>query len=463
MKTKKVLKITPILITLNLLVLFTIVGFYTARLIKYYLLENGETADTTVYLVDEIKKKRSYLDETKGLVYKEDTDEYVYKGEVNDNYLSYSGLIYRILGIDKNGNIKAVSEHNVTLIYPGFDKGYKDSYVNKWLNFQEGVKYSGKFEEALVNSKSLLVNNLYCSDVIDDVSNITCDEETEDYKITLLSLYDYKESGGKSGFLNNGDSYNLGTLSKDNLNYFVTEEGEITIHTRKTTPITLKPVITIANTTELISGNGKEDSPYVIEEHEISILADTDIGNYVKAGDITFRVVEKYEDKIRLITDDILYEGEDKPLEIAFGGSNNRYTTSNKVGSYLNNDFLKDFKFKDDIVLSNFYTGMMSLDDLDYSTIRSDFVEAKVGLPSIGDLFINDTYNILTTLRGVEESKLINVINSKGIFFADEITSEYNVKAILSLRYDLVIESGDGSEESPFILGVSNEGKEKEE
>ena len=65
MKTKKVLKITPILITLNLLVLFTIVGFYTARLIKYYLLENGETADTTVYLVDEIKKKRSYLDETK--------------------------------------------------------------------------------------------------------------------------------------------------------------------------------------------------------------------------------------------------------------------------------------------------------------------------------------------------------------------------------------------------------------
>ena len=106
---------------------------------------------------------------------------------------------------------------------------------------------------------------------------------------------------------------------------------------------------------------------------------------------------------------------------------------------------------------------MMSLDDLDYSTIRSDFVEAKVGLPSIGDLFINDTYNILTTLRGVEESKLINVINSKGIFFADEITSEYNVKAILSLRYDLVIESGDGSEESPFILGVSNEGKEKEE
>ncbi len=129
MKKKKVLKITPILITLNLLVLFTIAGFYTYRLVKYYLLENSEDENSAVLLADEIIKKRSYLDDTKGLVYNEETKTYTYKGKVEDNYISYSGMMYRVLGIDESGNIMAVSEDNVTLLYPGFDKGYKDSYA----------------------------------------------------------------------------------------------------------------------------------------------------------------------------------------------------------------------------------------------------------------------------------------------------------------------------------------------
>ena len=118
MHKKKVLKITPVLITLNLLVLFTIAGFYTYRLVKYYLLENSEDENSAVLLADEIIKKRSYLDDTKGLVYNEETKTYTYKGKVEDNYISYSGMMYRVLGIDESGNIRAVSEDNVTLLYP---------------------------------------------------------------------------------------------------------------------------------------------------------------------------------------------------------------------------------------------------------------------------------------------------------------------------------------------------------
>ena len=69
MATKKVLKITPVLVTLNILVLLLIAGFYTTRLIKYYLKENGhKNTEEAVLLVDAIKKKQSFLDETKGLV-----------------------------------------------------------------------------------------------------------------------------------------------------------------------------------------------------------------------------------------------------------------------------------------------------------------------------------------------------------------------------------------------------------
>ena len=44
MSRRKVLKITPILVTLNVFILLFIIGFYTFRLIKYYKLENGKNA-----------------------------------------------------------------------------------------------------------------------------------------------------------------------------------------------------------------------------------------------------------------------------------------------------------------------------------------------------------------------------------------------------------------------------------
>ena len=190
MAKRKVLKVTPVLEAINILILLIIAGFYTFRLVKYYLRENGHKNEGTVLLVDAIKKKQSYIDQTKGLVFNEEDNTYRYKGEVDDNYISYSGSIYRIISIDADGNVKAVSEDNVTLLYPGFNNGYEKSYVNKWLN-ESDVADSGVYEKTLVNSKSLLDDTSFCSDVIDDVTKITCDN-VNNYKITMLSLYDYK-------------------------------------------------------------------------------------------------------------------------------------------------------------------------------------------------------------------------------------------------------------------------------
>ena len=42
------------------------------------------------------------------LVFNEEEGTYRYKGEVDDNYLFYSGMYYRIIGIDSRNNIYAV-------------------------------------------------------------------------------------------------------------------------------------------------------------------------------------------------------------------------------------------------------------------------------------------------------------------------------------------------------------------
>jgi len=458
MNKRRVLKITPILITLNILVLFVIISFYTFRLIKYYKLEHANKGEGATLLVDDIKKKRSYLDETKGLVFYEEDNSYIYKGEVEDNYLSYSGLIYRIIGIDKDNNIRAVSEENVTLMYSGFEKGYKDSYVNKWLNASD-EKYSGVFENTLVNSKSILAKTYLCSDVVDDMENITCKDNKNENKIALLSLYDYKEAGGKSSFLNNGNTFNLGTLNKDFNDYYVTEDGDIALQQKQNRAILIRPVITIDSGCEKISGDGTKNKPYVIEKHDIKTLGDAYVGSYIKLKDGNYRIINILENSVLIAKSGVLMNEDESKMSIKFGGTDNIYNTSTGVGKYLNNTYLDSFELKDSTVKGEFYVGVINLNSSDYSLLKEKSVKAKVGMLTMGDMFVNANNNVLTTFRGIEAPNIIYAISESGAFFGDTISSKYNVSPAVYVKDDLKITAGSGTIDKPFEIGVESEGK----
>lgn len=478
MARRKVLKITPILIVLNVLILLFIVGFYTTRLIKYYIAENGgfgEEEDDTVLLADEIIKKQSRLDETKGLVYDSDNNIYRYKGEVDDNYILYSGMIYRIIAVDNEGNIRAVSQNNVTLLYSGLEKGFEKSYVNTWLNRDEKVEHSGIYEHELKNSDNLLTNTYTCMDIIDDLTNVTCKDNKNTFKISLMSLYDYRSAGGKSSYLNNGETYSLITNDSKNENYYVTTDGEIAVSKKNSRISYVRPVITISGEAALMDGTGKADDPYIIEKHEIKKLSDVYVGNYVKIDDNLYKVNETHNEVVRLIMTDVLSEKVKetdketkeekevlKPIEMKFGGSDSAYNPNgDTVGSYLNGTFLNSLSLKDSIVEAKWYVGKQTLDNLSYTLIYGDSVNAQIGMPTIGDFYAQEKFNILTILRGIESSKLVNVINKDGHLYADKLTSKYSVRPEFYLDGKLNIKSGDGSEKNPYVLGDSNEKTEE--
>ena len=447
MAKRKTLKITPVLVTLNIIVLLLIVGFYTFRLVKYYLKEHGHGSNDTVLLVDEVKKHESKVDLTKGLVLDKETGVYYYKGEVKDNYLSYSGMLYRIVSIDSEGNLKLVSEDNVTLLYPGFNNGYDKSYVNYWLNSSEEDN-TGIYENYLINAGGLLDNTEFCMDIIDDTSKIECNDKTSDMKITLLSLYDYKSAGGKSSYLNNGELFHLGTLNSTNYNYYVTKDGEISINQKSSRAITIRPVITINSGTELVRGSGKEDDPYIIEEHEIKKLEDVYVNNIIKIDDSKYKVIGIYDDKVKVASIEPLKE------QMAFGGSNSAYNTTSTVGKYLNNTYLNSLSIKDSVISSDYYIGTLNLSNLDYRSVYKSKVNASVGMLTIGDMYVNELTNVFTILRGMEATNIINVINEDGNLFADTISSKYSVRPAFYIKSDLEIKGGKGTIDSPFEIGV---------
>ena len=456
--TRRRLKITPVLVTLNVLVLLLIVAFYGTRMIKYYLKENGKSndKDNTVLLVDTVLKKQSYVDLTKGLIFDEEKNEYRYLGEVDDNYLEYSGIVYRIIGIDKDKNIKVISDKSVTMMYSGLEKGYDKSYVNKWLNYDKDVSGSGVYENNIKESVNYLSSTYYCEDIIDDIKNITCDKNTTNYKISLLSLYDYYKAGGKSSFLNNGDTFYLGTLNKDNHNYYITSDGEVSINEISTRTYAVRPVITIISSSVLLSGKGTKDDPYKILEIKPSTLEDTTINTYVSFSNQVFKVIDNSTDATKVALNGVIKEN-DIDVVKSFGGKNNKYSNSkNTVGYYLNNTYLKTLDSKN-IIKSNWYIGALSLDNLDYSNEKNTKINLSVGMLSLGDMFVGDINNVLTLSRGIESDQIINVINKEGNFYGDFITSKYNVRPALYLNNELKITGGNGTFDAPYELGVSDE------
>lgn len=460
--TKRRLKIRPVLITLNVSLLIIIALFYTFRLVKYYLKENGhKDADTTTLLVDELIKKQSYVDQTKGLVHDKNASIYRYIGKVEDNYLEYSGILFRIVGIDKDNNIKAISDSNLTLMYSGLEKGFDKSYVYKWLN-KSDEKYSGIFENNMDSTDKYLTNTYLCDDVVSDLKNINCEKNNNALKITLLSLYDYASAGGKESYLNNGESYYLSTIDDKNNNYFINTTGDVGLNKISSKIYGVRPVITIKNDVALMHGDGSKTSPYAVIEKTISKLSNVYISKYINYSGSTYRVISTGEN-VKIALSDNIKDG-DKYLEKTFGGKNNIYSTAKKtIGEYLNNTYYKSIKNNDLIVKSSYGIGSNTLDNLDYTAVYSKTDTFNIGMLTLGDMFISDTKNVLTMNRGIESSMIINVINKDGNVFGDLIASKYEVRPTMYLKGDINIVSGDGSIDSPYELGVNNEEKAKEE
>ena len=451
------LRIGRVILCINILVIVIIIGFYIGRLLKYYKLEHSKPVgeENTTLLVDALMKKRSYVDLTKGLVCDEDTTVCRYKGEVKDNYISYSGNIYRIIGIDSKNNINAVSEKNVTLMYSGLEHGYNDSYINKWLNMSD-KNHSGIFENSLFNTELLDYTNL-CIDNIDNLEKIECHEINDDNRITLLSLYDYKEAGGKSSYLNNGESYYLASINSNKEVYYITPEGDISVIKNIASINGVRPVITINHNTELISGKGTLDNPYIIEKHDIKTLGDVYIGNYVKFNNDVYKVVNRTEETTKVASANVLSDDEGNMTK-AFGGSNNKYSTkSNTIGKYLNSEYLKGIEHSDKIVESKWYIGNLELGNLDYANKYVSNVSMKIGMLSLADMYVQDLNNILTISRGIESSDVIEVITSDGKVYADSIKSEYNIRSSFYLKSDMEIKEGKGTLNDPYVLGVTDE------
>lgn len=448
---KSKFKIQNIIIITNIIILLGIICFYGYRLIHFYKIEHPKV-DKKLSLVETITLEKNITKVGDGL-YEED-ENYIFKGKEVNNYLEYSGYLFRIISVDSDKNIKLITEESLTNLAWGIDGSYENSYIKSWLN--SDLEHEGIFYKSLNNPTNYLVDTSFCTETVnEDVKE--CKSNTTD-KSGLLSLVEYKQAGGSKSYLQTNNNWWLSNPSSEGV-WYVYSNGQINDVSnmgKDYYSYGVRPVITVKGNLTIMSGDGTKNNPYKIENESASVLKSKNVGKYVEYSDLTWRIIEKNDNYVRLALDGFIKENEEDKL-MNFSVYSNVYSATNDIGKYLNTTFysiLDNTYMVDGIIYTNRYDSTV---DFNYTGIFASNITAKVGMMQVGDLFMND-YNdyYLVSRTSTYVGTVYKVVENNGLY-ADLPTGTAKIRPTIFLNIDTPIKSGDGSIKNPYVIGDSNE------
>lgn len=400
---------------------------YSSRLIHYYRLENTKTSDegTVTYFTDMLETTINLSDANGGLYIT--GKEFSYRNAVSDNYLWYSGNMWRILKINEDKTIDIVMEEALSMLYPKYEE---NDYLTNYLE---------TFYEQL--DDDLLVPLTYCNDEITDVKNLTCENEiTSD--IAILDIKTYNDAGGMKSFLNNSQNFWLINQNENGNYWSVNAEGALTV---SNLALDIRPVVRLNSELILEVGKGSKDDPYILKQETKSQIKDVSVGEYVKYNESLFRIVNKSDNSISIKALECIKENEEC-LTLTFGKTND--FTKSSLFKYLNETYYKTLANQEFLVKDNFYIGNYA--NYDYQNLLSAEIESYIGISKIGDYYLtNDLNSFLLTANG---SEMIYTINNVGNYYLNLPTISATVFPILNLDLSLKIESGLGTMSDPYLL-----------
>ena len=445
-KKKKKIKLGNIYIFINIVFILGCFIFYGYRLIHFYRLEHPKIEENTpLYELITLDKNITTINE--GL-YKED-NVYRYIGNNLDNYVIYSGRLWRIVSAEDN-KVKLITEDPQTSLVWSINTNYENSYVRSWLNDEDNELKS--FYESLSNN-SYIVNTKTCIDVVSEDS-LKCEQVVED-KVGLLSAYEYRKAGGEESYLNIGEYWWTSNTDKDNVAWYVYSKGSLNNTSYSGTTYYsygVRPTITLNGDIEVIRGNGTKETPYLLDKITENILNKKYVGEYLNYSGYTWRIIETDDEYVKIAMNGIVKNDEGEDL-ITYFGKSNYYSVSQDVGKYLNTTFYNKLTNQDYILEHDFNTGRYDKTyKYDFNKIAEYKEKAKVGLLQLGELFITDVPKYFLATRTITSDNSIYEVLEEGRIYAGELTDELGLRVTMYLKPDIAILSGEGTNESPYVI-----------
>lgn len=356
--------------------------FYGYRFIKYYRIYNPkvDSGDGSVLLAKDIVGKSEFAtDEEDGLF--SSSGNYIYKGAVTNNYLKFNNMLWRIVRINADNSIDIILDDYTTLLpWNSSVTEFKKADIYEYLN---------KDFLSLLD-QDMLVKTSFCTDKIDSLSSITCEDQEMDGYVKLLDVANFLNSVNKSKsyLVKEEEIFWLSDYGTDKIwhtNGVNVSQSEVGIFYE------IRPMVRLKSTTVYSSGEGTMEKPFTVDKEDI-----LRVGSKVKLGEDTWIVYDNTSD-IKLMLEKTL----DKQVE--YDSEKLTYSDSS-IMKYLNDTYLNSLSYKDMLVETTWYTGgyKTSIND-----IKGDTVKAKVGIPNLLDIKFNSEVSGYFTSTSQEDRILV--------------------------------------------------------
>ena len=443
--------------------------------------EEYGTSSSVTTLLSEILL--AYVGDNGGY-YDDGTDTFI-TGENPNNYIWYSGKLWRAVSVNNaEKTTKLVTQDNISSIsFDDDSSAFSGSNIEMWLNDTSVDGFLGN----LRSPESFIKMDSTWNATVSNGSSRPENTTTAEVAVGLLNTYEYNQSGGLNGYLNNDLDWWTLTPGSDGSSvyavaYYRSNTGVVYLYNKKNVK-GVRPAINIKSDAKIVGGSGTAEDPYRLEGDNDRNLTGTALntrysGEYIRMGvrsDVLYRIVSHETEKLTKITTD-------KSLTntIAYGSTPTfrNSTIYMFLNGYIYSSYFDYFTDDEINMISDntvWYQGMVAegnnyrlskYTDIDMSSLTTSVVSAKVGLLRMGELmssqqftssseYDSNSYWLITPVS----SESIYCMNGYGnistiSFRSSGGSTTLSAKPAFNLKENVIITGGDGTKENPFTLSV---------
>ena len=417
-----------------------------------------------------------------GAINTSDSDQTFITGTDPNNYIWYSGKLWRAVSIDPSDNsVKLVTQWNISAIpyNASGNTAFEGSYMEEWLNDTSVDGFLGNLREP---EKFIKMDSVWNATLTTSTSKPESTIVVTD-AVGLLNIYEYTMSYSgatyRNGYLNNGlNWWSITPYSASGVRC-VLYNGDASYNPSDAHGV--RPSINLKSSVRIVDGDGTIDNPYRLNGDNDTNLSGTLLssrysGEYIRFGsgeNNLYRIVSHENGSGTKIVSAEPLKSEGTFVTNAFG-SNATFSSTNTIGTFLNNDYLNTgngYLTDEDIAMiedaTTWYLGtagsgasykLAKYTNTTDNILTSSTTTAKVGLLRLGELMAGqfDRYGNNTYYWTITPYSASNVwyVDNSGNANRSNPSIANGVRPSINLKSNVQIVNGDGTLQNPFTLSL---------
>ena len=423
------------------------------------------------------------------------------KNTIDFNFVWYSGKLWRVVAIYGDNTMKLITENPITAIYWGSNTTYEGSWVYQWLNED--------FNDTLVNKNTVLATGKQWNATETTTTTKPVETTMVGGNVGLLNAYEYTNSYTKAG------SYDKGYLNINKFWWLITpysssyvrsvSRGNLVTGGPSGETCAVRPSIYLSSSITFAGGEGTRNNPYKIGE-DISapttnaLLNSRVSGEYVNFKGEDFRIVGVENGTSKIVKADYILNGspalkKNIATTVYFGKTGNTQSAT-YWDYYLNNIWLPTSDTTNRVLLDKgtYYLGEYGSTGISYkATICDRTIEGNlnkringtnatntctriqntesitkntytgyVGLLRVGEMFSSQLKGALSSYQYMwlitpYSSSYVRIVTAFGNLHVSSPSGDtFAVRPTVNLKSNVIITSGDGTEQHPFEIALSS-------